>query len=137
MTVSFSTHGTHRLACTGTDSTKGIGASHIPYGKWKPESIVQTTSTRSAYNTLEGTKDALARILYGDRASHGDASRSLGRALLLLPRDAIKAVRRRISDYRRRMLAWLDGRRSVRFVGKWHPGVSGSRALLGSCSDNI
>jgi hypothetical protein len=95
MTISFSINNTHRLTCTGTiiDTLDGIGAAHIPYGNWQPESIVQPTSTQSAYNTLDGTKDALARTLYGDRASHGDTSRILGRALLSLPRDAVKAVR--------------------------------------------
>lgn len=80
MTVSFSTNETHWLACTGTiiDTLEGIGAAHIPYGKWQPESIVQPTLIRSAYNTLDGTKNALARTLYGDRASHGDTSRILG-----------------------------------------------------------
>jgi hypothetical protein len=98
MSVLFLDTPPERLICAGivVDTVEGIGAAHIPYGEWLPQSVVQSASARSAYSsidTLDGTRDALARTLYGDRSSDGDIWRSSNQRLFSLPADDVKARR--------------------------------------------
>jgi hypothetical protein len=94
MNVSFSAEEKGLLRCEGViiDTVDGIGAAYIPYQGWPPGSIAQSTSIESAYGSFEATKDAVARTLYGGRTSHSQVEHSLGRELLWLPSDQIKAM---------------------------------------------
>ncbi|OWO98772.1 hypothetical protein B2J93_4643 [Marssonina coronariae] len=114
------------LGCRGfiVDEVDGLSAREHGYFEWAAHTIQQPRSLENAYQTIEGTLEALYRTLVSDRVAGGDRASTRHSAILNIPSD----FRRAESQFKKLGWSWLANQKGYYF--RWSRWREVNRGLM-------